>query len=583
MCKPEVMSGDLVDVSLQKGRRKMKYKEIENQMEFLMRAALQKCGNLQEAEDLCQEVLLAICEQFAKGKEIADIRGWMLTVLNRRFYDNLRKKYRRPTSGIGEGFEVPDESEGMLESIVASEEAESVRRELAYLTKTYREVLVRHYMKNQSVAEIAEELNIPEGTVKSRLYLGRNRMKKGMEEMEKYSKSSYEPVTLKVSNSGYWGMNGEPGSLVNDDLMAQNLLWLAYAKPIGLEELSKSIGIPAAYVEPLVKKLVDGELMKQVGNKYYTDFIIHTVEDEERYIPAQKAFVKENFDLFWRGIEKGLEEVREKEFYKALSLEQRNSLEMYFVFYCLDQGCYGAFVEAFNAQQIFRDRPNGGRWIAFGCVHFKEFDYREHMDLMAHSYSGERWERFENFAGAKRIELHVYGADGFPARNYYHMLDEACVKETEDVDAVLLKLLYLIREGIKPEEIGFNLELLKSIPWLEKCKILRRDGEQLGVNIPVLSHKGAEELWGILNRARNNFISEMAEKLADFMKDKKQEIPAHLNSVPLQKQYMYAANAIVFAAVREAMKQGKLYDGDYDNDRVGMNQPPCPMVMIVEK
>lgn len=39
-----------------------------------------------------------------------------------------------------------------------------------------------------------------------------------------------------------------------------------------------SIGIPAAYVEPIVEKLVDGELMKKVGNKVYTDFMISTLD-----------------------------------------------------------------------------------------------------------------------------------------------------------------------------------------------------------------------------------------------------------------------------------------------------------------
>lgn len=76
----------------------MKYEELVNQMEFLLGMALQKCGNVQDAEDLCQEVLLAACVQIAKGNNISDMRGWMLTVLNRRFYDALRRKYRQPIS-----------------------------------------------------------------------------------------------------------------------------------------------------------------------------------------------------------------------------------------------------------------------------------------------------------------------------------------------------------------------------------------------------------------------------------------------------------------------------------------------------
>lgn len=84
------------------------------------------------------------------------------------------------------------------------------------------------YMNGQSVSQIASELGIPEGTVKSRLHLGRNHVKKGISDMEKYSKQSYSPIKLHVSYSGNPGLNGEPITLIKNDLIAQNILWLAY-------------------------------------------------------------------------------------------------------------------------------------------------------------------------------------------------------------------------------------------------------------------------------------------------------------------------------------------------------------------
>ncbi|MGN1106795.1 MAG: sigma factor-like helix-turn-helix DNA-binding protein, partial [Huintestinicola sp.] len=84
------------------------------------------------------------------------------------------------------------------------------------------------YMNGQSVSQIASELGIPEGTVKSRLHLGRDHVKKGISDMEKYSKQSYSPIKLHVSYSGNPGLNGEPITLIKNDLIAQNILWLAY-------------------------------------------------------------------------------------------------------------------------------------------------------------------------------------------------------------------------------------------------------------------------------------------------------------------------------------------------------------------
>ena len=73
----------------------------------------------------------------------------------------------------------------------------------------------------------------------------------------------------------------------------------------------------------------------------------------------------------------------------------------------------------------------------------------------------------------------------------------------------------------------------------------------------------------------------LKELLTEFFRGKKQEIPAHLDSVPLQKQYLYADNAMLFATIREAISRGKLYDGNYDDDSNGVNQPPCPMVLVI--
>ena len=79
-----------------------------------------------------------------------------------------------------------------------------------------------------------------------------------------------------------------PELLVQDDLIAQNLLILAYEKPITVSDLSKAIGIPAAYIEPIVKKLVDGELMtKTDSGKVYTDFLITKPQDKLRYFNPQ--------------------------------------------------------------------------------------------------------------------------------------------------------------------------------------------------------------------------------------------------------------------------------------------------------
>ena len=563
----------------------MQMQDLENEVEFLLRAALRKCGRLHDAEDLTQETLLAAVTHLAKGGEIRDGRAWLLTVLGRKFNDRLRQKYRMPTVSVGELPDVPDERSDERTG-ETGDEAEKVRRAVAYLAGTYREVIVRHYLKGQGVEQIAKDLRIPAGTVKSRLHLGREQLKKGYTEMENtetYAEQSYDPVRLILHNSGLPGLNGEPYCLLETDLLAQNVLWYAYPRPATAAQISRALGMPTAYVEPVLRKLTDGELMKQVGNRFYTDFMISTVKDREKYVPAQKQFVHDNFPLFRRRLEDCLHILRTQVFYDRLSPDARNGLELYAVFHALDYGTFIAIGNAFHAEQRCPERPNGGRWIAFGDVLPRNFDHTAHPDLYTHGYSGERGAKFDGFAGSTSVELRIYGADGFPCLYYSSSPDYAFAPQHFLSDAEVMKLLYLIHTDTPPEQVGVDPAYLGALPHLTACKLFREENGKPVVNLPVLTKEEANFLWNVCGDATLSLANDLLEPLADFLRGKAQKIPAHLDSVPLQKQYMNASGAILFATVRECMAQGVLYDGHYDDDSNGVNQPPCPMVLVIEK
>ena len=57
----------------------MQSKGLENYIEFLLSAALQRCGNIYDAEDLTQDTLLAALSYMARGRDIQDVkRGFSL-------------------------------------------------------------------------------------------------------------------------------------------------------------------------------------------------------------------------------------------------------------------------------------------------------------------------------------------------------------------------------------------------------------------------------------------------------------------------------------------------------------------------
>ena len=534
---------------------------IENEIDFLLSAALNKCGNLEDAQDLTQDTLLAALAYLSKGNLIHDIRGWLLTVLNRKFYLKLRQKYKISVVSMGEGVELTDETD-YFETIGNSEAAESLRRAVAYLSKLHREVIIRYYMNGDSVEKVAHDLGVPQGTVKSRLSTGRKLLKKELY-MENYTKQSYEPVNLHIWFSGWSGIDGKPVSLRADGLIAKNLLYLAYKEPVTETELSKAIGIPAAYVEPIVKQLVEDELMRRIGDKVYTDFIITTKADREKYVPAQKQFFAENSDVFMRAIIKGLDKIRGFDFYRGFTDNQRNAFDLYFMFDCLGGGVFGAFTKIYENVQTFPDRPRGGRWIAVGDLHPTGND--NSPAALSYSYAGRRYIISGNSS------IRVYDAEGFTDKLYFRCRD---VNVSDDN---MLKLLCFIHTN--SNDTNFNAELLKAIPWLVECKILRYDEKKAVIDIPAVSSHEWEIINEIISATQTEFIADIVDIFREFLRGKKQSLPKHLESVPLHKLYMGAHGILVMLAIRHAMQAGVIYDGNYD-DPSGENQCPCPMIFV---
>lgn len=295
----------------------MEIEEMLAQADYLMHIAVSKCDSWEDAQDLVQETILDGLHAIRKGVDINNARNWLCTVLNRKYYDLLREKYRKPLEFYGMDFDVAMEEVNNQATDVDEDgltEEENLRRSVAHLTKLYREIVVRHYFHGQEVKKIADELSLPENTVKSRLRLGRDKLRKELA-MEKYEKQSFEPEDLWISTSGYIGLNDQPHSLVNNDKIAMNLLILAYEKPVTIPELSDAIGISTAYIEPVVERLVEGELMKKVGDKVFTDFIIYNQKDSTNTLELQKKLAGDLCGEIWKHVEEGLRELRLSAYY----------------------------------------------------------------------------------------------------------------------------------------------------------------------------------------------------------------------------------------------------------------------------
>lgn len=534
--------------------------EISNNIEYLFSVALKKSGNLTDAEDLTQEVLLAALSYLNRGGVITNMPSWLSSTLNHKWNDKLRKKYKLPTISIDV---VADELEE--EFALDRPSAEEVRREVAYLAKLQRDVIVKHYLQGAKVQAVADELGVSKGTVLSRLSSGREQMRKGLESMEQYEKQSYTPERLDISCHGTPGLHDEPWSLVADDLMKQNILIIAYDKPVTAVEIAKALGIPTPYIEKAVDDLVKSQLMCRVGNKVFTDFIIASPDQLLKGLDEQIELSERNYERIWALLKNLSDEIKTFAWYNTMGERERVILEYYTILDVFTRGIYTATKMIIDVTEEYPERPDGGAWIAQGNRYPMDFDF-DNYRFSKYCYGGERRVYWENFLSSKSIDLHVY--DTQPDLNKYEH------GPVEIHDDNLCKLLYIIYQGIPFDAIGFNLMFVKDIPHLVECGVLRYDDNKPKVAIPVISKIQYNELWQVVLKHMKLIADILETPLRNAFPKLEIEIPKHLEG-RIAEFRKYSCYALPMAVIKKAISnEDFLKDVDY---------PTPPMVLVIEQ
>jgi RNA polymerase sigma-70 factor (ECF subfamily) len=138
----------------------------------LRRYARALLGDDGEADDLIQDTLERALARLAQWREGDSPRKWLFSILHNLHVDGLRRKSRRPPH-------VGLESVGASQSAPAADAASGrdLDRALQMLSVEQRRVVLLVGLEGLSYAETAEVLDIPVGTVMSRLARGRERLR----------------------------------------------------------------------------------------------------------------------------------------------------------------------------------------------------------------------------------------------------------------------------------------------------------------------------------------------------------------------------------------------------------------------
>lgn len=262
---------------------------------------LKKTGSETEAAELSQDIALGIIEQLRRGACPDSFSGWVWQIVRNIYAGWATEKHktreRLSDTDISE-FEIPDNSD-FVSDLIREEDIAAIRREMAFILSEYRNVLLMYYIQNRRVCDIAKNLGIPEGTVKTRLFRARQKLKEGMYMAREFGKRSYNPERLSFSASGNQP-SGLPWSAVQRKIPV-NILCEANNNPSTVEELAIELGIAAPYMEDEVDILEKSELLKKLDDgKYITNFFIAPSECIEEVNALCEDFAYDNYKKFWQ-------------------------------------------------------------------------------------------------------------------------------------------------------------------------------------------------------------------------------------------------------------------------------------------
>ena len=138
----------------------------------LFAVALLLCPNSADAEELVFRSLDQAIRRIGEYKPTGDFFNWLYTIMLNFRRMELRKK-RISLVLIGHLAELSKVSDESIRSFPGNMDKNNIRKALDNISPLLREVVVRHYFGNESIAQIAVALQISEGTVKSRLFNAR--------------------------------------------------------------------------------------------------------------------------------------------------------------------------------------------------------------------------------------------------------------------------------------------------------------------------------------------------------------------------------------------------------------------------
>lgn len=144
---------------------------------------LRLTGDAADAEDLTQEAFVKAYRAWGSYDPARPVLSWLFKIAHNHCLDFLRARGERleTLDAPDRPWEPADASAGVAEALEAADRAEALRRLVESLPPLYKEVMLLRHQEDLDYRAIAEVLQVPEGTVKIRLFRARDLLRSKIE------------------------------------------------------------------------------------------------------------------------------------------------------------------------------------------------------------------------------------------------------------------------------------------------------------------------------------------------------------------------------------------------------------------
>ena len=493
----------------------MNENEILKFIDPILNFCLKRLSNRQNAEDLAGEIIVHVLSGMKKY-DIDSLDSWVWRIARNRYARFIASEKRRRAVFMSDDIDVTEvrDDYDFVDEIVVKEEHNRVFRYLHSLSSEYRNIAVDYYMEQLPVKSIAEKHSLTETTVKWRLNVSREKIRKRMGEKE------MEKIYKRIN----WNTDACNGNMDSDQYLhgqvARAICEVAYEKPLTIEEISLKTGLPTIYIEDEITQLIGGDAIVEVGNKYATNFIVLRNCDNKVMQTKFAPIVGEIADYYAKLFSDNEFAVKAMNFYGSDFTMQRLG---YIALPGSIRDRVGDIKRSLNIENgPYPPRLDGG----YGWFVVSEIS-EDGSDLYGTGCNSatNNGNTLNYFHIAKYFHSNIYHNGGTK-----WMQSRLIVEQSKD--------------GIIPDSILTDDDKIR----LLQANLITKDGDQLKLNFPAFTAAQYDAFIALFQQDTAALDSLLSDLILDIHKSFKLFVPARLDSQINQWVSIYTQNIIGLVA-----------------------------------